>query len=104
MINSARSSCRIEPLQSERGFRLMGDVDFPDVPAVKEALEPELHGTLVLDLAGVHSIVDDGLGLLVAALKRLRARGGSLVIRNPSSEIRGILEVTGLSKVFGNDS
>ena len=45
----------------------MGDVEFPDVPAVKEALAPELHGTLVLDLAGVHSIVDDGLGLLVAA-------------------------------------
>jgi anti-sigma B factor antagonist len=68
---------------------------------VEEALEPELHGTLVLDLAAVHCMVDDGLGLLVAAVKRLRTQGGSLVIRNPSSEIRRLLDVTGLSKVRG---
>jgi anti-sigma B factor antagonist len=93
-------SCRIEPLGSEHGFRIIGDIDFPDVPGVRRALEPELQGTLVLDLAGVELIVDDGLGLLIWAVKRLRAEGGSLVIRNPSGEIRRILEITGLARVI----
>lgn len=91
----------IEPLESERGFRLRGDLDIYNVDAAREALEPEMHGTLVLDLSGVDFMDDSGLGLLVGAVKRLREREGSLVLRNPNSQIMRVFEVTGLVKVPG---
>lgn len=92
---------RIEPLPSERGFRLSGDLDLFSVEVARNALEPELHGRLVLDLAAVDFIDDSGLGLLVGTLKRLGRQGGSLVLRNPSAPILRVLEVTGLAKVPG---
>ena len=91
---------KIESLEWERGFRLIGDIDFPDAPVLRKAREPELHGTVVLDLAAVHFMVDDGLGILVWAMKSLRAAGGSLIIRNPSAEVRRLLDLTGLAKVL----
>jgi anti-sigma B factor antagonist len=69
------------------------------VEAVREVLEPELHGTLVLDMAGVEFIDESGLALLVAALKRLRQQGGSLVLRNPSDPLSRALDVTGIVKL-----
>jgi anti-anti-sigma factor len=93
--------CRVEPLESERGFRLSGELDLFNAEAVKEVLAPELHGTLVLDMAGVTFIDDSGLGMLVGTLKRLTREGGSLVIRNPSAQIRRVLEITGIERVPG---
>ena len=92
---------RIEPLHSERGFRLSGDLDMYSVEAARTALEPELHGRLVLDLAAVGFIDDSGLGLLVGTLRRLGQQGGSLVLRNPSAPILRVLQMTGLEKVPG---
>ena len=88
--------CRIERLESERGFRLSGNLDVYSVEAVREALAPELHGTLVLDIAAVEFMDDSGLGLLVGFVRRLSQQGGSLVLRNPTDQIRRVFEVTGL--------
>lgn len=93
--------CGIEPLGSERGFRLSGDLDLYSVEAVRKALEPELHGTLVLDLAAVDFMDDSGLGLLVGAFKRLRGQGGTLVLRKPRGHVLRVLEVTGVVKLPG---
>ena len=94
-------SCRIEPLESEHGFRLEGDLDLSTVESLRASLEPELHGTLVLDLSGVGYIDDSGLGLLVGTLKRLHQRNGRLVLRDPRSEIRRVFEVTGIVRLPG---
>jgi anti-sigma B factor antagonist len=93
--------CRIEQLESERGFRLSGDLDVYSVEAVREALAPELHGTLVLDIGAVEFMDDSGLGLLVGSVKRLRQHGGSLVLRNPTDQIRRVFEMTGVEQVPG---
>jgi anti-sigma B factor antagonist len=86
---------------SEPGFRLSGELDLFSVEALRTALGPELHGTVVLDLAAVDFIDDSGLGLMVATIKRLRQQGGTLVVRNPRSHVRRVFEVTGLEKVPG---
>ena len=91
--------CQVEPLESERGFRLSGELDLFTVEAVREAIEPVLHGTLVLDLATLEFIDDSGLGLLVGTFKRLRDGGGYLVLRNPHENILRVLDITGLSKL-----
>jgi anti-anti-sigma factor len=92
---------RIEPLPSERGFRLCGELDVYTVGAAREALEPELHGRLVLELAELDFIDDSGLGLLVGAYKRLRQQDGSLVLRNPTESVRRVFRVTGVADLSG---
>jgi anti-sigma B factor antagonist len=97
----APTPCQIERLESERGFRLSGELDIFSVESVREALAPELHGTLVLDIAGVEFMDDSGLGLLVGCVKRLRQSGGTLVLRDPASQIRRVFEVTGIERLPG---
>ena len=64
-------------------------------------LKPELHGTVVLDLARLEFIDDDGLGLLIRSFKRLRRQEGALVLRNPRPEIMRTLEITGIAQIPG---
>lgn len=96
-----RLSVRVKSLETERGFRIVGDLDIFSADLVMKVLRPELHGTLVLDLSGVGFMDDSGLGALVGALKRLRDGGGSLILRNPRPQILRALELTGLAKLPG---
>jgi anti-anti-sigma factor len=95
------SDLRIEPLVAERGFRLSGDLDLYTVNAARAALEPELHGTLVLDLAALEFFDDSGLGLLVGTYKRLRQQDGSLILRNPTGHVLRVLDITGIAELPG---
>jgi anti-anti-sigma factor len=94
------SEVRVEPLESEHGFRVIGAVDEFNYQALREALEPELHGTLIIDMAEAELWGDTGLGTLVWAMKRLHEKGGSLLIRNPSPQVRRIFDITGLDRIL----
>jgi anti-sigma B factor antagonist len=96
-----RSNLRIEPLESERGFRLSGDLDIYTHAMLRDALKPKLHGTLVVDIAGVDFIDESGLSVLVSAMKRLHEHGGLLVLRNPSGQVLKVLDMTELAGVPG---
>jgi anti-sigma B factor antagonist len=99
--DAPHASLEIETLGSERGFRLSGALDICSADVLREALEPELHGTLVLDLSAVEFIDDSGLGILLRAHRRLSDRGGSLVVRNPRGPVLRVFGVTGLAGVLG---
>jgi stage II sporulation protein AA (anti-sigma F factor antagonist) len=94
-----QASCRIEPLESERGFQVSGAVDIYSARAVREALETELRGTLVLDLNRVDFIDESGLATLLTAHKRLQDQGGSLVLRRPRGQVLKVLEITGVAEL-----
>jgi anti-anti-sigma factor len=96
-----KASCAIEPLESESGFRVSGTVDIYSANALREALEPQLHGTLVLDLSDVDFIDESGLAALLGAHKRLHDQGGSLVLRKPRGQILKVLEITGVPELRG---
>ncbi len=55
---------------------------------------------LVIDLRRVEYLESPGLGVLVGALKRTRARGGTVVLVGVSADVIKIFRVTGLTKVF----
>ena len=92
---------QVEPLESERGFRVAGELDVYTVDVLRDVLASEREGTLVLDLGGVAFIDDSGLGLLVGTYKHLRQGGGSLVLRNMQEPIRKVFAVTGLETLPG---
>lgn len=64
------------------------------------ALAGALDGRLVLDLTALEFINSVGLGALVTAHLRCQRLGGWLRIANPSPEIRHLLAITNLTKLF----
>ena len=91
----------------ERGdvavLAVSGEVDVATVPRLRE----QLHGLvasgtprIVGDLDAVDFLDSTGLGVLVGALKRVRANGGELALVCTAPRIRKVFEVTGLTKVF----
>jgi anti-anti-sigma factor len=59
------------------------------------------HGRIVLDLAGVDYLSSSGLLALEAALARVRAEGGDLVLCNVTAPVRLALDLAGLLPQVG---
>lgn len=81
-----------------------GEIDVYTAPRLREAIITAVdagHTRLVIDVRKVDFLDSTGLGVLVGALKRVRADGGSLDIVCTQERILKIFEITGLDKVFG---
>ena len=81
---------------------LEGDLDLMTTGRVRRDLAPFVDSapSLVLDLADVVFIDSAGIGLLLSTRSSLLERGATLEVRNPSSAVRQILDVTGLGGVL----
>ncbi len=80
-----------------------GEVDVSTAPALRQRLyELPESAKVVVDLSEVTFLDSTGLGVLVAALKRVRESdaGGDLRLVVTRPQVSKVLEVTGLSTVF----
>lgn len=81
----------------------VGEVDVSTAPELRQKLreQPE-DAFVVVDLSDVTFLDSTGLGVLVAALKRVRESdaGGELRLVVSRPQVSKVLEVTGLSGVF----
>lgn len=81
----------------------VGEVDVSTAPELRQRLQELPEGTqVVVDLSDVTFLDSTGLGVLVAALKRVRESdtGGDLRLVVTRPQVTKVLEVTGLSTVF----
>ena len=81
-----------------------GEIDVLTAPKLREAVVDAVGRgrlNLIIDVQKVDFLDSTGLGVLVGALKRVRADGGSLDIVCTHSRLLKIFEITGLDKVFG---
>lgn len=81
-----------------------GEIDVYTAPRLREAIVTAVeagHTKLIIDVQRVDFLDSTGLGVLVGALKRVRAEGGSLDIVCTQERILKIFQITGLDKVFG---
>ena len=81
-----------------------GEIDVYTAPKLREAIVTAIdagHTRLIIDVENVAFLDSTGLGVLVGALKRVRADGGSLDIVCTHERILKIFGITGLDKVFG---
>ncbi len=80
-----------------------GEIDVYTAPKLREKLiELVSDGTydVVVNLEGVDFLDSTGLGVLVGALKRVKAHEGSLSLVCTQDKILKIFKITGLTKVF----
>jgi anti-sigma B factor antagonist len=86
---------------------IQGDADLHSVGELEHRLAEVIGGspsTLVLDLSDATLLDSMAIGVLLRAMKRLRAQGGRFRIVAPRSEIRRIFEMTLLDRVFEVDA
>ena len=58
------------------------------------------HAALELDLSQVTFLDSSGLGALISLQKALRSQNGTVRLINPAANVRQILELTRLHRVF----
>ncbi len=80
-----------------------GEIDVYTAPKLREKLiELVSEGSynVIVNLEGVDFLDSTGLGVLVGALKRVKAHDGSLSLICSQDKILKIFKITGLTKVF----
>src|SRR4029077_5495580 len=84
--------------------KVTGEVDVSTSSSLRDSLlrviTDENHQGLVVNLAGVSFLDSTGVGVLVGIWHRVCATPGCLTLAAPSRQVRGVLETTGLTKVF----
>lgn len=86
-----------------KSVALIGEADIYTASAIKEKLfqaVAESTGDFYIDLKALKYIDSTGLGILVGVLKRVRERGGNVVLLNPQPQVRKLLRITSFDKVF----
>lgn len=85
-------------------IRPVGRVDLLSAPALSRHLSgavAEGQHKLIVDLGSVSFIDSSGLAALVSGLKSARVAGGDLRIAGAGDQVRMVLQLTKLDRVFG---
>jgi anti-sigma B factor antagonist len=99
-------SLEVESRQTDSGVTVLapsGRLDVVGAPALKEAVSEAMKNgqpRLVIDMEGVTFVDSSGLGSVVSALKQVRTSKGDLRLAAPNQQVRVVLELTTLDRVF----
>lgn len=80
-----------------------GRVDTIAAPDLEKAIQPyfsETGATLVLDCEKVSFISSSGLRVILLTYKQMTANGGKFILRNLTSEVRSVIDMTGFSRII----
>ena len=92
-----------QPFPGATILAVRGEADLHSAPRLRDALATAIEDgsdELVLDLSETTFVDSMTLGVLLGAMKRLRARGGHLHLVVPGADVRRIFEITLLDRVF----
>ncbi|HMJ39331.1 MAG TPA: STAS domain-containing protein [Verrucomicrobiae bacterium] len=99
-------SLEVQSRQVDNGVTVVaptGRLDVAGAPALKDAISEAVKSgqpRVVLDMEGVSFVDSTGLGSVIAALKQIRSSQGDLRLAAPNQQVRVVLELTTLDRVF----
>ena len=99
-------SLEVQSHQVDNGVTVVaptGRLDVAGAPALKDAISEALKNgppRVVLDMEGISFVDSTGLGSVIAALKQIRSSQGDLRLAAPNQQVRVVLELTTLDRVF----
>jgi len=82
---------------------LSGDLDVAGAPTLQEALQAIIDSggqQVVVDLGAVPFMDSSGLGVLVAAHRRMSAVGGRLALASPGPALQKVFQLTRTNRLF----
>lgn len=80
-----------------------GELDMATAPRLRQelvGLAASNQHAVVIDLAGVDFLDSTGLGVLLGALKRVRAAGGHLALARAEPQVAKVFEITRLVDIM----
>ena len=83
----------------KRVLRVVGDLDLSTCPSFKAMLAAataDYDDEMIVDLTDVGFMDSSGLHALMATMKDMTAKGGSLRVRNPGDSVYRLLEISGM--------
>ena len=82
--------------------KISGKLDTNSANAANKEILSMLDGVknLMFDLNGLEYISSAGLRILIAAMKKIRAQGGTMTLKNVSEQVKEVLEMTGFAQIF----
>ncbi len=96
----------VQTRQADNGATIVaptGRLDVAGAPALKDAITEVVKNgppRVVIDLEGVSFVDSTGLGSVISALKQIRSSQGELRLAAPNQQVRVVLELTTLDRVF----
>ena len=84
-------------------LRIEGELDSLSVTDLRPAIDQlvaDLHPSVLVDLTKLRLIDSSGVGSIVSLYKRVRAQGGSVVVRGAREQPLAILRLLRLDKVL----
>lgn len=96
----------VQTRQEDNGVTVVaptGRLDVAGAPALKDAISEVVKigpARIVIDMEGVSFVDSTGLGSVIAALKQIRGSQGELRLAAPNQQVRVVLELTTLDRVF----
>lgn len=88
----------------ELTLTLRGELDHHRAKEVMQKLEWELDSTLpvklTLDFSGVSFMDSSGIAVVMRALKRMRAMGGSAALRNVPPQAKKVFTAAGIFRII----
>jgi anti-sigma B factor antagonist len=99
-------SLEVQTRQTDGGVTVVapsGRLDVAGAPALKAVIGDAVKTgapRLVIDMEGVSFVDSTGLGSVIAALKLVRSSKGDLRLAAPNQQVRVVLELTTLDRVF----
>ena len=81
---------------------LSGRLDGPNPSILKKKLGEQLRRSnrIIIDMGQVSFIDSTGLGVLIGALKKAISRRGDIRLVGPTEEVRMLMELTRVDRVF----
>jgi anti-anti-sigma factor len=102
-----KEESRIAPQVSQHDgatvIKLAGEIDMNHSPAVHQSLVEVLTAKparLIIDLTAVSYMDSSGVGILVDALRRMRASNGKLALVAVAPRVLSVLQITKLDQFF----
>ena len=83
-------------------LKLSGKLNTDASNSAKNEILSALDGVknLTFDLNGLEYISSSGLRILIAAMKKIRAQGGTMTVQNVGQQVRDVLNMTGFAQIF----
>ena len=83
--------------------QLIGRLDTPaslEITPQMNALAEDAGGTIILDCTELAYISSSGLRIFITLRKAAAAKGGKVIVKNISNEIRSVFMMTGFLNLF----
>ncbi|MDE7205684.1 MAG: STAS domain-containing protein [Lachnospiraceae bacterium] len=91
-----------EIAEHEMTIRLRGRLETATAPKLEEVVENELDDimTLTIGMENVEYVSSAGLRILLGAEKKMKAKGGKMVVEHVPDAVMDVFKITGFDKIL----